>query len=235
MAERRTIPLGPATAVTVCFTDVEDGDFRVREPRPGLTEDRNAIHPGPWSWIRQVHEAAVLSVDQPGQHAGAVADGLLTTTPDCPIAVTTADCAPVVLVAERGVATVHAGWRGLLAGIVEEAGRQLTVRAGQPVATLLGPCIGPEDYEFGDEDLAVMTDRFGPTVAGRTGDSLAALDVPAAVAVACSRAGWPVPDRPPSTSDPRWFSHRTRGDLGRQTAVAWLHRTPETADGTIDA
>lgn len=225
MANRQTIAVSDGRAVTVCFTDVDDGDFRVREPQPDLSQRRKAIHPAPWSWIRQVHGADLLAVNEPGEHGGATADGLVTTASGCPIAVTTADCAPVVLVAERGVAAVHAGWRGLLAGIVEDAGRQLATIGGSPVATLLGPCIGPEDYEFGAADLDLMRHRFGPQVVGATAGGRPALDVPAAVAAACERAGWPAPARPPSTSDPRWFSHRTRGDEGRQTAVAWLHET----------
>lgn len=232
MAERRTVPLHDGTAVTVCFTDSGDGDFRVRDPQPGLADARKAISPEPWSWIVQVHEAEVLAVTSQGHHAGAVADGLVTTTLDCPIAVTTADCAPVVLIAERGVAVVHAGWRGLMAGIVERAGEQLISAAGKPVTAMLGPCIAPEDYEFGPAELELMTQRFGTVVASTTTVGTPALDVPAAVAVACDRAGWSAPDRPPSTSDPRWFSHRTRGDLGRQTAVAWLHRYPDSSVGS---
>jgi copper oxidase (laccase) domain-containing protein len=223
--ERQTVELDGKTAVTVCFTDARDGDFRVRDPQPGLDAARTAITAEPWSWIVQVHEAEVLTVEHQGHHAGAVADGLLTTSVDCPIAVTTADCAPVVLIAERGVAVVHAGWRGLMAGIVERAGEQLTATAGAPVQAMLGPCIAPEDYEFGSTELDLMADRFGPAARGITRAGTPALDVPAAVAVACERAGWSAPERPPSTSDPRWFSHRTRGDLGRQTAVAWLHKT----------
>ncbi len=236
MVERQTVHLDDGMAVTVCFTDAADGDFRVRDPQPGLADARSAIVAQPWSWIVQVHEADVVTVEHQGQHAGAVADGLLTTNLDCPIAVTTADCAPVVLIAEQGVAVVHAGWRGLMAGIIERAGSQLSTVAGAPVLATLGPCIGPEDYEFGDTELAMMVDRFGSTVRSTTAAGTPALDVPAAVGVACERAGWSAPNRPPSTSDPRWFSHRTRGDLGRQTAVAWLHAADRNAiDGGTTA
>ncbi|MEM7273475.1 MAG: polyphenol oxidase family protein [Actinomycetota bacterium] len=178
--------------------------------------------PVPWSWVLQVHGSTVLQVDRPGHRAGEEADGLFTVEPGCPIAVTTADCAPVVLVARRGVAVVHAGWRGLEAGIIGLAAERLGAAAGQPVASLLGPSIGPEAYEFGRADLDRLIDRFGPVVEGVTDGGTPALDVPAAVAEACAAAGWPRPARPPCTSDPRWFSHRTRGELGRQTAVAWL-------------
>lgn len=229
MAERHTVAIDDGIDVAVCFTDAADGDFRVRDPLPDLDRSRSAIIANPWSWITQVHEADVLTVDHQGHHAGAVADGLLTTTPDCPIAVTTADCAPVVLIAERGVSVVHAGWRGLMAGIIEVAGAKLIETAGKPVSAMLGPCIAPEDYEFGRTELDLMIKRFGASVEATTMTGSPALDVPVAVGVSCERAGWAAPQRPSSTSDPRWFSHRTRGDVGRQTAVAWLNKNDETS------
>lgn len=229
MAEARRFELDGGLVAEVRFTDATDGDFRVRDPHPDLAAARAAIVDRPWSWIRQVHEATVLDVEHPGHRAGDEADGLLTTVVGCPIAVTTADCAPVVLVAERGVAVIHAGWRGLEAGIVEDAGRRLTESAGRPVEAVVGPSIGPEAYEFGRAELDRMIARFGRQVESRTETGTAALDVPAAVAAACRTAGWPEPARPDCTSDPRWFSHRARGDLGRQTAVVWLRQGVDSA------
>lgn len=222
MAGQHSIQIDDGRVARVVFTDADDGDFRVLEPTPGLEGRRRAIVDLPWSWLIQVHGDRVLLVEEPGQHAGVEGDGLVTTGSSCPIAVTTADCAPVVLVAAGGVAVVHAGWRGLVAGIVEKAATRLTEMAGPPVAALLGPCIAPAAYQFGEEDLATVVERYGPGVAGRTAAGDPALDVPAGVAEACRAVGWPTPERPPCTSDRRWFSHRIRGDQARQTAVAWL-------------
>lgn len=222
MADHQVIPLGSGRSVGVSFTDASDGDFRVIDPTPGVEDRRRAVVDLPWSWVRQVHGATVLEVSEPGQHAGAEADGLLTTTPGAAIAVTTADCAPVVLVAERGVAVVHAGWRGIVGGIIGHAAERLSEAAGAPVASLVGPCIAPAAYEFGRDDLDAVIAAFGPAVESKTADGALALDVPAAVGAACIEAGWPAPERPACTSDSQWFSHRTRADTGRQTAVAWL-------------
>ncbi len=222
MADRRRVTLNDDLEAAVCFTDTSDGDFRVSSPGPGLDERRRSIVDRPWSWVRQVHEATIVEVTRPGQHAGVEADGLVTAALGCPIAVTTADCAPVVLLAERGVAVVHAGWRGLAGGVIGVAAERLSEIGGAPVASLLGPCIGPGAYEFGAAELELVADRLGPGVDGRTVAGRPALDVPAAVASACRLAGWPAPERPACTSDPRWFSHRTRADDHRQTAVAWL-------------
>ncbi len=226
MAERQAVPIDDGVTVQVRFTDAADGDFRVSEPNPGVEDRRAELVDRPWSWVKQVHEATVLEVVEPGQHAGLTADGLWTTTPGCPIAVTTADCAPVVLVASDGVAVVHAGWRGIVAGIIGVAARKLLDAGGTPVATLLGPCIGPDAYRFGRQDLDRIIEQFGPEVEAATGEGDPALDVPAAVGRAVAEAGWPVPERPACTSAETFFSHRTRGDTGRQTAVAWL----ESAD-----
>ena len=212
------------------FTAVADGDFRVVDAEPGLAERRAGLVDRPWSWIRQVHGNDVLQVRAPGDHAGAEADGLFTTEADCPIAVTTADCAPVLLVAERGAAVVHAGWRGLEAGIIEQAGTALRSAAGEPMAAILGPCIGPEAYEFGRSELDQLVERYGPGVESSTADGALALNVPAAVGAACEAAGWSAPEVPPCTSDERWFSHRTRADHGRQTLVAWLSAEGCSAD-----
>lgn len=209
--------------VRVTFTDRSDGDFAVALPDAELRPRRSAVADTPWTWFRQVHGDRVLTVEESGAHAGAEADGALTTVGGCPIAIMTADCAPVVLVADNGFAVVHAGWRGLAAGIVERAADGLRAAGASPVASLVGPCINPEAYEFGADDLDTVADLLGDEVRSQTSWGTPALDVPAAVAAACERAGWPRPQgRPPCTSDDRWFSHRTRAEAGRQATVAWL-------------
>ncbi len=212
----------PTGVVQIRVSDASDGDFQVVSPAPDLSERRHAIASADWTWLKQVHGAHVVEVSNPGQHAGVEADGALTFRPSCPIAVTTADCAGVVLVAESGVAVVHAGWRGLVAGIVEKAAAQLLAAGGRPVRALVGPLIHPESYEFGGDDLEVVANRYGPSVRGATADGGTALDMPAAVTAACQAAGWPTPDVGPCTSSPSYFSHRVRGDQGRQTVVAWI-------------
>ncbi len=224
----------PAGEITVVFTDRSDGSFAIADHDGGLAARRRRITPTPWTWLRQVHGDRVVTVTDPGHHAGVEADGAVTATPGCPVAVMAADCAPVVLIAERGVGVVHAGWRGLVAGVVERSADRLQEIAGPPVTSLIGPCINPAAYEFGAEDLAAVVARFGERVRSRTSWGTSALDVPEAVAAACERAGWPPPaDRPPCTSDERWHSHRTRAEVGRQATVAWL--TPANRERPDDA
>lgn len=213
----------PAARVHARSTGVGEGDFAVDGDTEALAARRATLRAGAWTWLRQVHGADVVTVEHAGQHAGARADAAVTTRPGCTLAVTTADCAPVVLVASAGVAVVHAGWRGLEAGVVEAAARALVeAAAGDPVAAWLGPCIGPAAYEFGPEPLHRLQARFGPSVAASTAQGRTALDVRAAVRAACTAAGYPPPADPACTSDPRWWSHRVRGDTARQTTVAWI-------------
>lgn len=213
----------PAGRVEARATTTAAGDFRIDGEPAALARRRRHLHPGPWTWLRQVHGAEVVEVARPGHGAGAVADGAATVTPGCPLAVATADCAPLVLVAEAGVAVVHAGWRGAEAGVIDRAVEALDrLGAGSPVASWLGPCIAPSNYEFGPEPLRRLAARFGDDVVARTAWDTPALDLRAVVRSACRRNGWPPPLDPPCTTDPRWYSHRARGDTGRQVTVAWL-------------
>lgn len=218
----RTVPIDGAV-VRILSTDRNDGDFAVAVATTDEGERiRAAIHPAPWTWLRQIHGRDVVEVDAAGDHAGAVADGVLTSAVDAPIAVTTADCAPLVLVGDRAVAVVHAGWRGAVAGVVESAATAMAAIGVQPVEAILGPCIHPARYAFGVDDLDAVVARFGPSVATTTVDGAPALDMPEVVASACRESGWPVPSPGPCTSHSSYFSHRTRGDSGRLTTVAWI-------------
>lgn len=215
-----TIPT-PGGLVRIVSTGCDDGDFALDSVVP---ERRAAIHPGRWTHLRQVHGADLVEVATPGEGAGRVADAVLTAATDAPIAVVTADCAPVVLVGDGAVAVVHAGWRGLVAGVIEVAAHRLASMGVAPISSVLGPCIHPGRYEFSDADLATVAERYGEGVRSRTEWGTPALDLPASVGLALRGAGWPTPGPSPCTSEPAFFSHRTRGDTGRQTTVAWIER-----------
>jgi copper oxidase (laccase) domain-containing protein len=140
------------------------------------------------------------------------------------LAVLTADCASVALGTPEGYyGAVHAGWRGLEAGVVEEAVEVLYDLGGSQVMAGIGPCIHPCCYEFSSDDLEVLAARYGETVRSTTRDSRRALDLPAAVRGALEVAGATlVVDSDICTGcTPGWFSHRARGDLARQALLVW--------------
>jgi copper oxidase (laccase) domain-containing protein len=170
-----------------------------------------------------VHGAEVVVVTEPGEHAGVEADAAVTIVPGCPLVVRTADCAPVVLSGRQSVGVVHAGWRGLMAGVVERAIEALTDLGDPPVVARIGPCIRPGCYEFTGPELDEIADRYGPEVRATTTWGTAALDVPAAVRAALAPYDLRPDDRTGCTAcDRRWFSHRARADAERFATVAWL-------------
>ena len=85
-------------------------------------------------------------------------DGLLTAATGLGLAISYADCVPVVIVAEGeegpAYATVHAGWRGMLAGIVGKAAAELARSGRRPVAAVVGPSIGPCCFTVDEEPAA---------------------------------------------------------------------------------
>ena len=167
----------------------------------------------------------MVVVEAPGGGAGEAADAAVTAVSDAVLAVHTADCAPIALVAEAGaVAVAHAGWRGLADGVVAATVDELGALAPGRVRALVGPLIGPECYEFGVDDLQRVMDRLGPDVAGRTAAGTPALDLPTGVRRALAAAG--VDDVAfvggCTACGEDAFSHRARGDGGRQAVLAWI-------------
>lgn len=123
---------------------------------------RGAAEPAGLARPRQVHGSAVVRAHAAGVPLGD-ADAVWTDAPGVAVGVVTADCVPVLLAAEgaRVVAAVHAGWRGLAAGVIGAALAELR-RAGAPaLAAAVGPCIGPCCYEVDEPVLECLRERFG--------------------------------------------------------------------------
>jgi len=140
-------------------------------------------------WLRQVHGAQVLRLDaaSPGQ-ALPPADAAWTDAPDVACTVLVADCLPVLMALRdgRAVAAAHAGWRGLVAGVLEATVQALcagTGAAASDVVAWLGPCIGPRRFEVGEDVLRA----FGQDAAAADAARFAA--------------------RPRADGSPRWLAH----------------------------
>jgi polyphenol oxidase len=229
-ALERELALQDGRSAWVRFTGAAEGDLRITRPRPDLLVTRAGIVDRPWSWVRQVHGAEVVRVEAPGDQAGVTeADALVTSVTDAVLAIHTADCAPVALVSPEGVvAAAHAGWRGLEAGVLQATLEQMRRAGARRVHAVLGPCIHARCYEFGPE-LDRLGARFGPEVRARTTAGHQALDLPAAVRAELGSGrvtgidvtGIEVVDIC-TACDPRFFSHRARGDEARQALVVHL-------------
>lgn len=213
----------------VVFTGRGAGDLGhrgeyVESVRPDVEARRRAVVDLPWTWLRQVHGDRAVVVNEPGGSAGERADAAITDREGCALAVLIADCAPVALAAPEGVvAAVHAGWRGLVAGVVERTVEGMRARGASDVRALLGPCIHPECYEFGAIDLARVARRLGDGVVATTAAGAPALDLPAAVRAALASAGVEAMDDIGACTacSPGYFSHRARRELERQALVLW--------------
>jgi copper oxidase (laccase) domain-containing protein len=219
--------------VRIVATDRSDGDVHPDRVPPGLLRRRQLdATGGHWTMLDEVHGVDVVdidAVDVGDGSSGAVTVGrgdvAVTARPDTHLAVWTADCAPVVLVADDGtVAGAHAGWRGLAAGVIDVAVAAVRRSGGRIVAAVLGPSIGPCCYAFGRDDLervASGVHASATSIAGVSRGGDLALDVPSAVRSALRHHEVGLDTVGPCTGcDHRWFSHRVRSDPARQATVA---------------
>ncbi len=220
--------LGARVAV-VTVSERSDGDVHpVQVSHEALAVRQMAATGSRWIMLDQVHgvETYRSHADTPLTSIVGVGDVLVGEAPiegrvTRPVAVWAADCAPVMLFDRKGVPVAcHAGWRGLAAGVIDVA-----VAAGsRPVVAILGPCIHPCCYEFGERELARVAAGVGVGVddlVATTSSGALALDVPAAVTAALARHDIDVVVGGACTAcDGRWFSHR-RGDVERHAMVGW--------------
>lgn len=130
---------------------VGDDPSAVRENRRRL-----ATHLGgrPVCWLDQVHGTTVLEAARPWPEPPR-ADALWTRETGLGLAVLTADCLPVVLVARdfSAAGIAHGGWRGLVGGILGEVVRAMP---GAGWIAWIGPGIGPDAYEVGEDVLSAV-------------------------------------------------------------------------------
>lgn len=185
------------------------------------------------SWLSQVHGTTVVEAGQGGPPPQA--DAQWSRTKGIACAVLTADCLPVLLCSAAGdvVAAAHAGWRGLLAGVLEAT---VAAMRTQPASVLawLGPAIGPAAFEVGEEvrdgflsaadpaEISATASCFTP-VPNRPGHYLA--NLPALARARLERAGvtnvfgrsWCT-----HSDSERFFSYRRDGQTGRMASLILL-------------
>lgn len=101
-------------------------------------------------WIKQVHGTQVIQADSPPTDR--TADASFTHQSNIVCAITTADCLPLLVTNRSGscAAAIHAGWRGLAAGVIEVTLKKLALSSND-LLIWLGPAIGPAAFEVGDE------------------------------------------------------------------------------------
>jgi polyphenol oxidase len=203
------------------------------DARAAVDENRRRFEAAlgvPTVYLSQVHGTRVVRLPAAGPLE---ADAAITTEPGVACTVMVADCLPLLFSAPaaRGVGAVHAGWRGLAAGVLEATVGALCAAAAcapPELVAWLGPCIGPRRFEVGADVLAAFgqqaAHRFTPhprpdgaqrwlaDLPGLARDRLAVLGV------ARVSGG----DACTVEDGSRFFSFRRDGVTGRMAAAVWL-------------
>ena len=216
-----------------------DAPERVAENRRRF----RALLPSEPGWLRQVHGARVVRREdikvKPGVRVGAgsatgaarqaapEADGVWTARPGLACTILAADCLPV-LFCDRGgtvVAAAHAGWRGLAGGVLEATVAALPVAPEQLLAWI-GPGIGVDAYEVGDDFRDEFRSRLPWLASGfERRDGRVHADLAAIARAVLRRAGVGAVHGGgfcTYTDRARFFSHRRDPASGRQAAVIWF-------------
>jgi len=203
----------------------EDDPASVVENRTRLCDAVDADPDGAtMAWQRHgstVTEAQPRGIVTPGtvyDHC----DGLWSDEPGRAMLLLTADCIPIALARDTteapAVAILHAGWRGLLAGLTANGVRAVGSRN---IAAAIGPSIGPCCYEVGEEVAGPFREAFGDDVV-----SDGKLDLWTSAERALRAAGCVRVDRfdmCTSCDETRFFSHRRdHGKTGRQGVIAYV-------------
>lgn len=203
---------------------VNDDNDKVYRNRQWLT--RSARLPSSPLWLEQVHGTRVIDAND--WQVGIEADALFSRQAGQVCPVMTADCLPVLFCDVDGkmVAAAHAGWRGLLNGVLENTVSQFSCSADHILAWL-GPAIGPQQFEVGSEVFdafcshsAEAGQAFSPH---RSGHYLA--DIYLLARQRLNRLGVEKiygGEHCTVTEADQFFSYRRDGDTGRMASLIWI-------------
>ena len=213
--------------------------YRVGDDERAVDANRDyirALVPSEPFWLQQVHGATVIEAFTPARASGAAdfatlpaADAAFTREPSVVLAISIADCMPVLVSDVKGsvIGAAHAGWRGLCGGVIENLVHAMGI-APADALVYLGPCIGPAQFEVGDEVRAAFvatnslaTEAFKP-YPNRSGKWLAAMPLLARQRLAAMGITQVSGGMQCTVSDPRFFSFRRDKTTGRMNAFAWL-------------
>ena len=213
---------------TGCYASLNLGDHVGDDPQT-VAHNRAALVqaaalPAEPRWLHQVH--GTQAIEAGGLSTTNCADAVFSFQSGEVCAVLTADCLPILLCRHdgRAVAAVHAGWRGLLAGVIEQ-----TVQAagGEGWLAWLGPAIGPRAFEVGDEvrEAFVAEDPCSASAFVATAADHWLADLYQLARLRLARIGvdavyggnWCT-----FSDAERFYSYRRDGVTGRMASLIWL-------------
>lgn len=176
-------------------------------------------------WLNQTHSTVVAEIDKPTSEV-LDADGVITSASNVVCSAMTADCLPVLITNTQGtqVAAVHAGWRGLAGGIVENALEKFS----NDVMLWLGPAIGSQAFEVGEDVLQAFLDYDANAdkafvATGQQGKWWANMAMLTRLRMAKLGIDHVVDSGLCTYQDPqRFYSYRRDGVTGRQATFIWI-------------
>lgn len=198
----------------------------------------DSLLPAPPLWMTQVHGVNV--VDAGNAAIGVEADAAIATQPGVVCAVQTADCLPVLLcdVAGRAVGAAHAGWRGLVGGVLEGTVARMRDAGAGEIMAWLGPAIGPQQFEVGTDVLAafmagararqasaeilLQTESAFVPIAERSGKYLADIYSLARIVLREAGVARVYGGGACTVSDRQFYSYRRDKVTGRMASLIWL-------------
>ena len=138
---------------------VNDDAQRVQQHRMSLLKELSALGVNKLTWMTQTHSTICHTINEQIPFVALEGDGLVTQQAGHALMMMTADCLPVVLGNTEGteVANLHAGWRGLAGGIIENTVAEMT---SQPTWAWLGAAISQPCFEIGAEVKAAFCDKY---------------------------------------------------------------------------
>ena len=186
--------------------------------------------------VTQVHGNEVIEVKELKDISDVSADGLFTQLPHVALAVRTADCVPILMTDKEGrfVAALHAGWRSAVADIMGTALAKIKTATGvasEDVVVAIGPCIGKDSFEVGDDvkqmaNALLKSDEF--FTAKANGKYM--FDLRSFIQVRFAQLGVVNVDHVGGctySDTETYFSHRAeKGNTGRQMSVIALCEPP---------
>jgi len=236
-----SVPAHVRAVSTIRRGGLSRGDYFSMNPAAHVNDDEQAVMqnrrlvqqilglPDQPHWLDQVHSTRIVDIDRTKPDYRA--DGSTTTKDETVCVVMTADCLPVLLTDRKGqrVAALHVGWRGLADGILEAGVQQFS--PADEVIAWLGPAIGPEKFEVGEEVVSQLSTKMenSGTQEGWCRKSakkdkwlidiykLASLRLQMSGVTEVSGGGYCT-----FTDEQRFFSYRRQGDCGRMATMIWL-------------
>lgn len=207
---------------------VEDKPAHVAENRQILKQQGNLpVEP---FWLQQVHGTKIVNanINTKHQHVDNIADGRVCGQTNIVCVVQTADCLPLLVTTKKGnkVGALHAGWRGLAFGIIEHG---ITAMATEPdqLIVWMGPAIGPEHFEVGEDVLHAFEKRYSTckNIFSATGNKKWHMNIYEAAKQILRKSGVNQiygGDYCTYTDKERFFSYRRDNMCGRMASLIWM-------------